>query len=128
MMTSRTIWTLRIVFLAACAFIGWILVQQAVAQMMGTATLPMRCFDRSSVMRILKDINGEVPAGRGVSSNGVVVELFLSPAGGFTVTMEQPGQLTCIVGGGIGWKQKPPGRDAELLTPRHRALAFGSGE
>ena len=47
---------------------------------------------------------GEKVLGRGVSGDGTLLEIFLAPAGTFTVIKTTPGGVSCVVDFGEGWQ------------------------
>lgn len=60
---------------------------------------------------------GEKVLGRGVSSDGTLVEIFLSPSGTFTVIKTTPKGVSCVVDFGEGW-QTLNQLESVGLTPR----------
>lgn len=84
------------------------------------ATLPAAaqqvCGERSAILDQLKREFNEVPAGRGLASNGAVVE-FLSSAGGtWTMLVTFPSGATCLLAAGDNWRDQHPARVAERAT------------
>ena len=71
------------------------------------------CEPRPELVKILKRDFNEEPISGGLSTNGLVVEVFASPEGAtFTVVITHPvlGQ-SCVVQAGFGWHGGPVGRE-----------------
>lgn len=78
------------------------------------------CAPRGVVLQQLKQQFGEVPAGRGVTSEGAILELLVSPVGTWTLLMSLPNGLSCFAAAGDSWEgvAGPDGREARLpATP-----------
>ncbi|WP_162917164.1 hypothetical protein [Dongia deserti] len=62
------------------------------------------CLPHDSADDKLRAEFGEKVLGRGVSSDGTLVEIFLSPTGTFTVIKTTPKGMSCVVDFGEGWQ------------------------
>ena len=77
---------------------------------------PQACGPRDRVLESLSKEYGEVLTGRGVTDNGCMVEMTLSPTGSWTILMtcpNMPPAMVCAVGTGSGWESialPQPGR------------------
>jgi hypothetical protein len=65
------------------------------------------CASRSDFIAFLKDRFGEVEVGQGLSSRGHLVEVFVSPAGSWTILLSQPDGQSCFVDAGEAWVMVP---------------------
>jgi len=78
------------------------------------------CASRSDFVAFLKDHFGEVEVGQGLSNRGHLVEVFVSPAGSWTILLSQPDGRSCLVDAGEAWAMVPPAgqlREAIQLLP-----------
>ena len=70
-------------------------------------TLPSQahalCGDREAVLNNLEETYSEVPEDRGLTSNGSVIEVLVSPSGSFTILYTMPNGLTCVMAAGESW-------------------------
>lgn len=62
------------------------------------------CLPHDSADDKLRAEFGEKVLGRGVSSDGTLVEIFLSQSGTFTVIKTTPKGMSCVVDFGEGWQ------------------------
>jgi len=62
------------------------------------------CLPHDGVDSKLHDEFGEKVLGRGISKDGTLLEVFLAPAGTFTVIKTTPDGLSCVVDFGEGWQ------------------------
>ena len=65
---------------------------------------PQACLPHDSAGDKLRSEFGEKVLGRGVSSDGTLVEIFLSQSGTFTVIKTTPKGMSCVVDIGEGWQ------------------------
>lgn len=73
------------------------------------------CARRNEIVPLLKDAFGEVQAWRGLSSAGHLMEVFVSPAGGWTILLSRPDGVSCLVDEGKAWvtvQTGTPARDS----------------
>ncbi|WP_136623605.1 hypothetical protein [Bradyrhizobium centrolobii] len=61
------------------------------------------CASRPDFVALLKDNFGEVVMAQGLSSSGHLVEVFVSPAGTWTILLSRADGLSCIVDAGDPW-------------------------
>lgn len=62
-----------------------------------------RCASRSDFVALLKDNFGEIVVAEGLSSSGHLVEVFVSPAGSWTILLSRADGLSCVVDAGDPW-------------------------
>jgi hypothetical protein len=65
---------------------------------------PRTCMPHEGADAKLRKEYGEKALGRGVSGDGTLLEIFLAPAGTFTVIKTTPGGVSCVVDFGEGWQ------------------------
>lgn len=84
------------------------------------------CGPRGVVLQQLEQQFGEVPAGRGLTSEGAVLELLVSPAGTWTLLMSLPNGLSCLAAAGELWESvaRPEDREARSPEPDGRVAVF----
>lgn len=72
------------------------------------------CADRAAILAELAANYAERPASRGLSVNGLVVELVLAPDGRtWTLLATNPAGITCVITAGEAWQAAPiPGSDS----------------
>lgn len=73
--------------------------------------LQLQCVPREALFDSLRASHGEVPAFRGVTAAGALLEVLVGPAGSFTVFFTFPDGLTCPVTTGEGWRDVPQASD-----------------
>ena len=78
-----------------------------------TATLPLQanaqttCFDRAKFAKELETQNAKSPVSMGLANTGVMVEIFASTKGSFTILLTQPDGTSCFVAAGDYWENSP---------------------
>ena len=85
----------------ASALIGAVLFASTPAQAQAV------CDDRAKIVKWLDDNYQEQPRGRGVSPRGLLMELFVSSKGTWTLMRSQPNGISCMVASGDGWLEIP---------------------
>ena len=68
----------------------------------------MVCAPRGNVAARLAERYSEVPGSRGVLRSGEVIEVFVSPAGSFTVIITRPDGVSCVLAAGEDWQELAP--------------------
>lgn len=83
------------------------------ALMGGTAMAQERplCGPYDVGVKRLKDQFHEVPVATGMAGPRLVIQLFVSPSGTFTIMSVRPDGVACIVAGGDNWEQTAPTED-----------------
>ena len=77
------------------------------ALLLGTQTQAQagNCADHSQVVSRLGELYGENRQSIRLGDNNAVIEVFASPAtGSWTITVTQPGELTCMVAAGQAYQ------------------------
>ena len=97
----------RALFTAVAGLTVWLpagpaLSQDSTAPKPGARGLP--CAERTDVVRILKELFGELLVAHGLAASGAVAELFRSPQGTWTIVATSPNGVSCMVGAGESWK------------------------
>jgi hypothetical protein len=83
--------------LAAFAFAGGALFSQS-------AEAARLCGDRDQILKRLEQRHDETPQALGLSSDGGVLEVLVSPSGGWTILVTYPKRPTCVVAVGEAWQ------------------------
>ncbi|WP_298370509.1 hypothetical protein [uncultured Bradyrhizobium sp.] len=79
-----------------------------IATVLGISTsVAETCAQRSDFIALLKDRFGEIEVAQGLSSNGHLVEIFVAPAGNWTILLSRPNGLSCLVDAGEPWLMAP---------------------
>lgn len=74
-----------------------------------TAAMPafaqqLACAPRDDVVRQLGAQFAEVAVSRGLTGDGMLLEVFASPQGTWTAVLSEPTGLSCLVSGGEAWQ------------------------
>ena len=74
------------------------------------------CGERSALVERLEQEFSETPQALGLSEDGALVEVMVSPSGGWTILVTYPKRPSCVVATGEGWESllvlAPAGRPA----------------
>jgi hypothetical protein len=62
------------------------------------------CGDRGAILKRLEQRHEETPQALGLSADGGVLEVLVSPEGGWTILVTYPKRPTCIVAVGEAWQ------------------------
>jgi hypothetical protein len=62
------------------------------------------CGDRGQILKRLEQGHDEKPQALGLSADGGVLEVLVSPEGGWTILVTYPKRPTCVVAVGEGWQ------------------------
>jgi hypothetical protein len=65
---------------------------------------PKLCGDRGEILKGLKQAHEETPQALGLSGDGGVIEVLVSPEGGWTMLITYPKRPTCVVAAGEAWQ------------------------
>lgn len=63
--------------------------------------------DRDGLLEQFEEKYGEVPRAMGLGRDGGVIEVLVSPDGGFTMIITYPGRPTCVIAAGEAWEILP---------------------
>ncbi len=80
-----------------------------VAGFLWTAAAPQAaaqtlCGERAEILDRLEQQFAETPQALGLSEDGALVEVMVSPAGGWTILVTYPKRPSCVVATGEGWE------------------------
>lgn len=64
------------------------------------------CGKRQVIVDELDRGYGEKPVAIGLSGDGLVIEIFASDSGTFTILVTRPGGPSCVVAAGEGWESR----------------------
>jgi hypothetical protein len=62
------------------------------------------CGDRGAILKRLEQRHEETPQALGLAADGGVLEVLVSPEGGWTILVTYPNRPTCIVAVGEAWQ------------------------
>ena len=62
------------------------------------------CGERDQILKRLEQAHDETPQAIGLSGDGGVVEVLVSPEGGWTMLVTYPRRPTCVVAAGAAWE------------------------
>ncbi len=62
------------------------------------------CGDRTALVERLEQEFSETPQALGLSEDGALVEVMVSPSGGWTILVTYPKRPSCVVATGEGWE------------------------
>jgi hypothetical protein len=65
---------------------------------------PRLCGDRDQILKRLEQAREETPQALGLSGDGGVIEVLVSPEGGWTILLTYPRRPTCVVATGESWQ------------------------
>jgi hypothetical protein len=68
---------------------------------------PKLCGDRDQILEGLEQKYEETPRALGLSADGGVFEVLVSPRGGWTILLTYPKRPTCVVATGEAWQTLP---------------------
>lgn len=75
---------------------------------MSAAQAQMLCGERAELVKALAEGHNEILVGEGLTSRGVVMEIFVSESGSWTILGTNPQGLTCFVNSGENWETVKP--------------------
>jgi hypothetical protein len=70
------------------------------------------CGERSEILRKLEQAHAEIPQALGLTTDGAVIEVLVSPKGGWTILATYPKRPTCVIAVGKAWETLPIGGQA----------------
>jgi hypothetical protein len=73
---------------------------------------PKLCGERDQILKRLEQVHEETPQAIGLAGDGGVVEVLVSPAGGWTMLVTYPERPTCVVAAGPAWEMRLAGQPA----------------
>ncbi len=62
------------------------------------------CGERSALVERLEREFSETPQALGLSEDGALIEVMVSPSGGWTILVTYPKRPSCVVATGDGWE------------------------
>jgi hypothetical protein len=74
------------------------------------AMAQQQCAPREAALALLADRFNESRVGMGVANGSMVVEVFASESGSWTITVTRPDAITCMIASGEMWEtlNEPP--------------------
>ena len=66
------------------------------------------CGDRDQILEQLALLHKEKPSALGLSADGGVLEVLVSPEGGWTILVTYPKRPTCVIAAGQAWEALQP--------------------
>jgi hypothetical protein len=94
----RSTWGTAPIGLAALALVGGALASQP------AEAAPKLCGNRDQILEGLRQVHDETPQALGLSGDGGVIEVLVSPEGGWTMLITYPRRPTCVVATGEAWQ------------------------
>jgi hypothetical protein len=73
------------------------------------------CGKRADIIKMLFNKYQEQPRAMAISNQTVLLEVFTSKAGSWTIIFTQPNGASCIVGAGDSWEEIPPEKNLTSL-------------
>ena len=89
--------------LGPLAFAALVLLGSAALSGPARAAAPA-CGDREEIVKTLEQRHEELPSASGVSADGAILEVLVSPDGAWTILVTYPKQPSCILAVGEGWQ------------------------
>ena len=74
------------------------------AALSGPAAAAPACGDRDEMLKTLEQRHEEMPSAMGLSADGAVLEVLVSPEGGWTILVTYPERPTCVLAVGDAWQ------------------------
>lgn len=62
------------------------------------------CGERGEILETLEKKYAETPRALGLSQDGGLLEVLVSPNGGWTILLTYPKRPTCVIATGAGWE------------------------
>jgi hypothetical protein len=73
---------------------------------------PKFCGDHDQILKRLEQAHEETPQALGLSGDGGLIEVLVSPKGGWTILLTYPRRPTCMVATGEAWEMQLTGQPA----------------
>ncbi len=89
--------------LIVAAFLWSAAAPQAGAQVAAGAAEAV-CGERAEILDRLEREFSETPQALGLSGDGALIEIVVSPSGGWTILVTYPKRPSCVVAAGDGWE------------------------
>lgn len=81
----------------------------------------LMCAPREEVVKQLGAQFSESPVSRGVTGDGMLLEVFASPQGTWTAVLSEPTGVSCLVSGGESWQSIDHARPSGIGTHKKDA-------
>ena len=94
---------------ASLALLALTLIGTPVSQPAEAAQL---CGERGDILKQLEQAHAETPRALGLTTDGGVIEVLVSPRGGWTILVTYPKRPTCVIAVGEAWETLPIGGQA----------------
>lgn len=92
-------------FLVVAGLAGTLQALPALAQQPAPRGPP--CAERTHIVEKLQETFRERIVGSGLADSGLLFELYVGPAGTWTLLVTTPGGVSCLIGGGDSWEPLP---------------------
>ena len=76
----------------------------AVSAPSAASAAPKVCGERAEIVKRLEQRHHETPNAIGLSSDGALIEVLVSPEGGWTFLLTYPDRPTCVMAVGEAWQ------------------------
>jgi hypothetical protein len=73
----------------------------------GQAAAQQACAPRDTIVSQIDQLYQEKQEAIGLATSGMLVEVFVSPEGTWTILLSSPQGMSCIAAVGEGWERKP---------------------
>jgi len=96
-----------------CLWAAPVVLALALEGLPAAAQAPAFCAERRAIAEKLDEGYGEKPVAVGLAEGGLVIEVFASGTGTFTILLTRPDGVSCVAAAGEGWESLPahgPGR------------------
>lgn len=77
----------------------------------------LMCAPRDEVVKQLGAQFSETAVSRGLTGDGMLLEVFASPQGTWTAVLSEPTGVSCLVSGGEAWQTIDPSLSTRIVAP-----------
>jgi hypothetical protein len=94
----------RFVVLSMAALLGGVAFGSAAGSADGPANAVRLCGERAALLEQFAMQHDETPQALGLGADGGVIEVLVSPEGGWTMLVTYPARPTCVIAMGEAWE------------------------
>ena len=94
----------RLVVLSMAALLGGVAFGGAAGSANGPANAVRLCGERAALLEQFAMQHDETPQALGLGADGGVIEVLVSPEGGWTMLVTYPARPTCVIAMGEAWE------------------------